>query len=240
MITYPGVGRGHSTSAVRNQGGIVFTVIDLTQPLSPATRSYPGDAAAYRAYTTRIEGSGGVVTHLVRFDLHSGTHMDAPRHFAPSGSDIAAVPLRVLPMHVVHVHERRIDTTAVPEICEGSAILFHTGWERHAGTSQYFSGFPFLTEAAAQLLVDRNAALVGLDSPSADDRTDSAVYPAHDTLCGAGIPIVEGLVNLKAIPFADDAPVYFAAFPLPFEGLEACPVRAVAIVGRPDWASIRE
>lgn len=211
----------------------MFTIIDLTQPLSPTTPSYPGDTLVYHAETAPIEGSNGVVTRLAQFDLHAGTHIDAPRHFAPTGSDIAAVPLQLLPMRVVHVSERPIDAAAVPERCEGLAILFHTGWECYAGTPQYFSEFPFLTEAAAALLVDRSAALVGVDSPSVDDHADPMEYPAHGALCGAGIPIVEGLVNLKAIPTTDTPPVYFVAFPLPFDGLEASPVRAVAVIGMP-------
>ena len=211
----------------------MFEIIDLTQPLPQEAHSYPGDDLAYRAETTPIVNASGVVTRLVQYELHSGTHMDAPLHFAPNGIDIANVPLRILPAHVVTVGARRIDTTDVPDVCKGLAILFHTGWDRHVGQTAYFSDYPFLTAAAAQLLVDRNAALVGLDTPSVDDRTDSAWYPAHRTLCAAGVPIVEGLVNLQAVLNASRS-LYFAAFPIPFGGIEASPVRAVAFVDTAD------
>lgn len=204
-------------------------IIDLTQPLSAETLSYPGERTAYRAETTPIEGAGGVVTRLLSLEMHSGTHLDAPLHFAENAPDVAALPLRLLPTRVVSSRGRRIEASDVPEDCCGRAVLFHTGWSRYAGTPRYFSDYPFLTATAAQRLVDRSVALVGLDTPSVDDRTNSAEYPAHQILCGADVPIVEGLIHLEAIP-TSGRPAYFAASPIPLAGIEASPVRAVVLV----------
>ena len=58
---------------------------------------------------------------------------------------------------------------------EGKAVLVHTGWDRHWRTEAYFDDHPFLTAEAAQLLVNRGAALVGIDSHNIDDtRTEPA------------------------------------------------------------------
>jgi kynurenine formamidase len=82
----------------------------------------------------------------------------------------------------------------------------------------------------AQALVAHDVAIVGLDSSSADPAVSD--YPAHRILLAAGIPILEGLVNLPAlIPHLQAGhTVRLAAFPLRIQGLEGSPVRAVAIV----------
>ena len=113
---------------------------------------------------------------------------------------------------------------------EGKAILFSTGWEKHAGTKEFFEGFPVLSKALAEKLVAQNVALVGVDSPSVDPA--SGDYPVHRMLLSAGIPIVEGLVNLPSlIPhIGSGSRVRLAAFPLRIRGLEGSPLRAVALV----------
>jgi kynurenine formamidase len=56
-----------------------------------------------------------------------------------------------------------------------------------------------LTQAAAEALVESDAAIVGIDSLNVDDSTDQH-RPVHTVLLGAGIPIVEHLCNLGQLP----------------------------------------
>ena len=108
----------------------------------------------------------------------------------------------------------------------GKAVLVHTGWDRHWGSEAYFDDHPFLTEAAAQLLADRGAALVGIDSHNIDD-TRAPRRPVHTILLGAGIPICEHLTNLGALP---DSGFRFTAAPPKIAGMGTFPVRAFAEV----------
>ena len=62
----------------------------------------------------------------------------------------------------------------------GKAVLVHTGWDRHWRTDAYFENHPFLTEAAARMLVERGARLVGIDSHNIDD-TRRRARPAWRT-----------------------------------------------------------
>ena len=78
----------------------------------------------------------------------------------------------------------------------GKAVLVHTGWDRFWRTETYFADHPFLTEAAAQALVEGGAAFVGIDSHNIDD-TRSRARPVHSLLLGAGIPIGEHLTGLE-------------------------------------------
>ena len=62
-----------------------------------------------------------------------------------------------------------------------------------------------------------------------DDTADGA-RPAHTLLLEAGIPIVEHLRNLAALP---DAGFRFHCAPAPFHGVGSFPVRAYAVVAGP-------
>ena len=76
-------------------------------------------------------------------------------------------------------------------------------------------------------LVSAGAALVGIDSLNIDDDTDGA-RPAHTTLLGAGIPIVEHLCNLAELP---DAGFRLFAVPAKVKGMGSFPIRAFGLVG---------
>ena len=81
----------------------MFDLVDLTQPLTAESLSYPGDRPAYRAEIVDIGEPGAQLTQFTGFDPHAGTHLDAPLHFDPTGADLARVPLRILPACIVRV-----------------------------------------------------------------------------------------------------------------------------------------
>ncbi len=78
-------------------------------------------------------------------------------------------------------------------------MLVETGHSRHWGTDAYAENHPFLTAAAADWLVDNGAALVGIDSLNIDG-THTGERPVHTRLLAAGIPVVEHLTGLDALP----------------------------------------
>lgn len=110
---------------------------------------------------------------------------------------------------------------------DGSAVLLRTGWDRYWGTEHYGNpAHPHLTRAGARALVERRAALVGIDSVNIDD-TSTGHRPAHTLLLGAGIPIVEHLTGLDTLPLTGAS---FTAVPPGIRGLATFPVRAFADV----------
>ena len=74
---------------------------------------------------------------------------------------------------------------------------------------------------------DRPGLVVGIDSYNIDDTSDPT-RPAHTTLLGAGVYIVEHLTNLDSLP--DLGPIRFFAVPPKVRGLGTFPVRALAMV----------
>jgi kynurenine formamidase len=106
----------------------------------------------------------------------------------------------------------------------GKAVLFHTGWDAHWRTDQYFENHPYLTGSLAARLVAAGVALVGIDSFNIDS-TDTGERPVHSTLLGAEIPIVEHLRGLETLP---DHGARFYAVPVKVKGMGTFPVRAFA------------
>jgi kynurenine formamidase len=211
--------------------------VDLSHPIEHGMETYrplPGpileDHLSREA--SRAHYAPGTEFHIGRITMvaNTGTYLDAPFHRYADGVDVAQLDLSGLvdlPAVVVGASgrtERAIGPDLLPADVRGRAVLVHTGWDRHWRTEAYFSGHPFLTRAAAEHLRDAGAALVGIDSLNIDD-TDDGERPAHTVLLAAGIPIVEHLRGLDAVP-AEGA--RFTAVPAPVRGMGTFPVRAFA------------
>jgi arylformamidase len=146
---------------------------------------------------------------------NTGTYLDSPFHRYADGDDLSRLPLDTL---------AGLEAVVVRAVVKGKAVLVHTGWDRRWRTDAYFEGHPFLTEAAADLLVRAGAGLVGIDSYNIDDIADLR-RPVHTALLGAGVPIVEHLTGLDGLP---DTDFRFYAVPPKVRGFGTFPVRAFA------------
>jgi kynurenine formamidase len=175
----------------------------------------------------------GASFQIGRIDMvaNTGTYLDSPFHRYSEGKDLAGLDLAqlaALPGMVVHAAGPAIDAGAFQGLdVAGKAVLVHSGWDRHWRTDAYAHGHPFLTEAAARLLADRGAALVGIDSYNIDD-TSGRTRPVHTLLLGTDIPICEHMTNLGALP---DSGFAFTAVPPKIAGMGTFPVRAFARIG---------
>jgi arylformamidase len=163
---------------------------------------------------------------------NTGTYIDSPFHRYADGADVADFELASIALlDAVIVRFGDADRRAISRGAfegidvRGKAVLVHTGWDRHWRTDAYFEGHPFLTADAAMHLRDAGARLVGIDSLNIDDAADGA-RPVHTTLLGAGIPIVEHLCRLDAVPASG---FRFSAVPPKVRGLGTFPVRAFAL-----------
>ena len=177
----------------------------------------------------------GTEFQIDRIDMvgNTGTYLDSPFHRYADGKDLselALTSLANLECLVVRVPDgterevRRLPFSA--DAVRGRAVLFHTGWDRHWRTDQYFEGHPYLATALAQQLVDAGAVLVGIDSFNIDC-TDTGERPVHTTLLGHDIPIVEHLCRLQLLPEQGSR---FFAVPVKVKRFGTFPVRAFAIV----------
>lgn len=211
--------------------------VELSHTITDGMVTYPGMPGPRLSTFTSREASGSELGTGVSFDIarielvaNTGTYLDAPYHYHADGADVADLPVERLvdvPVIVVRaVDLPRVDAALLgdPGRLWGHAVLVETGWSRHWGTPAYLSGSPYLTADAARVLVDANVALVGVDTLNIDDVTDPH-RPVHNGLLGAGIPIMEHLTNLAALP---DTGARLTALPAPVRGMGTFPVRAVA------------
>lgn len=229
-----------SGPAVEHEVGAARRAIDLSHTIEDGMITYKGLPAPlicdYLSFDeSHAHYEAGTEFSIARIDMvaNTGTYVDTPRHRYRDGDDLAAVALARLsdlPGVVVRVTGAAgpaIDWTAfAPVEVRGRAVLVHTGWDRHWRTDQYFEGHPHLTEAAARYLVEQGAALVGIDSLNIDD-TSGGSRPVHSVLLGAGVPIVEHMTGLEALP---PSGFRFWAAPPKIAGMGTFPVRAHAIL----------
>lgn len=218
-----------------------MAIIDLSHTIEDGMVTYPGlpgpivcDFMSREA--SRANYAPGTEFQISRIDMvsNTGTYLDTPFHRFDDGEDLADVTvgrLADLPGLVVDATgATAIDTDRFTgQAVAGRAVLIHTGWDAHWRTDRYLRGNPFLTAAAAELLVAEGAALVGIDSLNIDDTSDG-LRPVHTALLGAGIPIVEHMTGLAGLP---PAGFRFTAAPPRVRGMGTFPVRAFAVTDQP-------
>lgn len=212
--------------------------VDLSHPIESGMITYPGLPAPTITEHLSREASRerygeGAEFHIGRIEMvaNTGTYLDSPFHRYADGTDLSGLALSSLADLegvVVGATARAIGPESFEGVeVEGRAVLVYTGWDIHWRTERYAADNPYLTRAAAEALVSRGAALVGIDSLNIDDTADLA-RPAHTVLLGAGIPVVEHMCNLGALP---ERGFRFFAVPPMVRGFGTFPVRAFAIVG---------
>jgi kynurenine formamidase len=215
--------------------------IEVSHPIEPGMETYPDLAAPraevlldYAASRPRYQGRAEFFIASLHLCGNTGTYVDAPVHRFRGGADLARLPLEALAdLRAIRVEagpERAIGAEAFAGLrLRGCAVLVHTGWSRHWGTSRYFEPAPFLTAVACDALVAAGVRFVGIDSLNIDDTADPA-RPAHTALLGAGVPICEHMTNLAAVPATGGR---LHAVPIAWAGGASFPVRAYVITGRP-------
>jgi kynurenine formamidase len=216
---------------------VTARLVDLSHTVRDGLVTYPGlPAPRIRDHLSREASrqhyAPGTEFHIARIEMvaNTGTYLDAPSHRFAGAADLAALALgslAELPGVVVDAPAGRRAVRAgdlPPGELGGCALLVRTGWSRHFGTPRYADGHPFLTADAAEALVAQRAALVGIDSLNIDDTADGS-RPVHTRLLGAGIPVVEHLTNLEALPREG---FRFFAVPPKVAGMGTFPVRAFA------------
>jgi kynurenine formamidase len=211
--------------------------VDLSFPIEDGMPTLPGVLPEARigafldhdASRDRYEGKAEF--YLGRIDMpgNTGTYVDAPFHRHRDREDLSGLELERLagiPGIVVDAPDDPgpIELGLAPEQIRGRAVLIRTGWDERWPREDYWEGDPFLSSASLDLLVGAPAALVGVDFTNVDDTTDPE-RPAHTRLLGAGIPIVEHLRNLDALPVDG---FRFFAVPPRIVGGASFPVRAFA------------
>ena len=209
-------------------------IIDLTHIIEPtgpdAQRKFvvhKHDALMEIPGKVRPEGEWYIMSDVELMD-HVGTHIEVPMHCLKEGADLANVPVEQLVGEAVildltgaeaeggvTLEQVRAAASAAGGIRKGDIVI------GRMGKTGYFS------TAALQWIVDQGIKLMGVDSGGVElshDTTHANVN--HLLLFRAGIPLIENLAHLDRLA---QSRVQLYALPVPIRGLDAFPLRVIAI-----------
>jgi len=218
-----------------------FQLIDVSHTIDDGMITYKGlPGPVITDHLSREDSrkvyATGTEFHIGKVEMvaNTGTYIDSPFHRYPDGADLASLDLYSLAnldglvVRQTDKERREIDVSAIQDLdVKGKAVLFQTNWDLHWRTDDYWNGkHPYVSEAAAQLLADSGAALVGIDSYNIDN-TETGTRPTHSILLRHNIPIVEHLCGLRELP---DSGFKFFAVPVKVRKFGTFPVRAFALL----------
>jgi len=228
-------------------GGRRIRFVDLTHELTDQFNF----AGSKRIVIDPIVGSGfaaGMNLNRLLLVEHTGTHIDAPRHFARQGASLGEIPLSdlIVPLAVIDLRARAAadpDVALMPDdilrwerahgrLPEGCCVAINTGADPVADMREPKSppvrrSAPGFSLEAAQMLAEaRSVKSIAVDSMTLDRGSNVPAYPVHQFWLSSGRWGVEGITNLAAVPPAGAVLIVGAA---PVRDATGFPVRLVAL-----------
>ena len=212
------------------------TLRDISVALQPGVPEWPGDTPYSCGWSWSMAKGASVNVSAVTTSPHVGTHADAPLHVREGWPGSHELPLDAFygPAVVVDVTgaegELGIDALDAAAARAGVSLerierlLLRSG--RTIATGKFPAEWPTPSEAAVRSLLGRGLRLLGVDTPSVDQR-ESKTLPVHHMLFAGGAYNLENLDLRRATPGAHR----LIALPLKLMALDAAPVRAVLVEG---------
>lgn len=237
-------------------------VVDLTSPLhadTPILELPPefGQTARFELEEISRYDDRGPAWYWNNFRTgeHTGTHFDAPIHWATGPQqDVASVPpdrlvgpIAVLdvadrvardPDDLVEVEDLQAWQETHGSLPEGGWLLVRSGWSAHAGSQEAFLNAdedgphtPGLSPDCARWLAQESPIIglgvetVGTDAGAA--ATFDPMFPCHSLMHQAGKYGLTQLRNLDQLP---PTGAFLVASPLKIDGGSGSPVRVLAFV----------
>jgi len=197
---------------------------DITLPLSAATIPWPGDQRFARQENK--DKDVAIVSKLT-MSSHTGTHMDAPKHFLVSKAGIDSFSLDALVGEFTVAEMKSKNLISLAEVKKlnvksGGRLLFKTRNHKLLAKKKFSADYVSLSLEAAKYLVSKKIKLVGIDYMGIEAKAAPG-HPVHKTLLAGKIAIAEGL-DLKNVKPGK----YFGAIlPLLIKNGDGAPTRAV-------------
>lgn len=202
--------------------------IDISVCISDELLVWPGDPPVGISKINDMESGDEANLTRLNISAHTGTHMDAPRHFVKNGPGLDKIPLDAVvgECRVIEIEDTvSIKSSELKEydIREGERILFKTRnadheWENNA----FMDDFVHFETEAAEYLAALQPRLIGIDylSVSGYNKNETAV---HQKFLEAGIWIIEGL-KLKNV---SRGKYELICLPIKIKDSDGAPARAI-------------
>jgi len=223
-------------------------VIDLSQVLEEHMPNYPTHSKFFHNLWGSYWHGGRSLSYQLVMHEHNGTHVDAPAHFISDAQPEAHVTIERLPVTRLlgrgvrlnyqgmkageYVSKSRlIDWEGQHGALEaGDIVLFDFGWSAKWGLrpndQRYVEDWPGVGLDAAQYLISKQVAVIGVDTLSPDPPEALRTRPIHPAVLEKQVLIIENLCNLDQLPDF----FLFLALPLKIREGSGSPIRAVALV----------
>ena len=205
-----------------------LTWIDISVPIYTGMVHWPDNPPVRIERMQDLSRGDSANVSKIELGAHTGTHMDAPRHFLADGAGLDEMPfdatiglVRVIPI----THPRTILPTEleVHNLQAGERVMFRTqNSERCWKDDRFVEDFVYISAAAAQFLVERQVRTVGIDYLSVGGYVHDGIE-THQILLGAGIWLIEGL-NLSEVK---PGTYELVCLPLRVVGADGAPARAI-------------
>lgn len=223
-------------------------VIDLSQTLEEHLPHFPTHAKFFHNLWGSYWHGGRSLSYQLVMHEHNGTHVDAPAHFVSDAQPEALVTIERVPVACllgrgVHVNCQGMkageyvsrDQIAAWEsehgvLEAGDIVLFDFGWSVKWGLrpndQRYVEDWPGVSMNAAEYLLSKQLAAIGVDTLSPDPPEALLTQPIHPVVLEKQVLIIENLCNLDQLPDF----FLFLALPLKIRAGSGSPIRAVALV----------
>jgi arylformamidase len=205
-------------------------VHDLSIPVRTGGLIYPGNPEIMIESQQAISQGAGANVSRISFGSHTGTHVDAAKHFFDGGEtvDRIAIDRLVGPAVLIALDESLKSVGASDlerqDLGNHTRILIRTRNSSFLEDREFHRDYTYLAPDAAEYLVEKGVDLVGVDYLSIE-QFHSGHHRTHRTLLERNVVIVEGLRLGGIMPGVYD----FICLPLRLEGLDGAPARAILI-----------
>lgn len=205
-------------------------IFDISVPVRSNGLIYPGNPEISIEPQQAISQGAGANVSRISFGSHTGTHVDAAKHFFDSGQTVDQIPLDRLvgPAILIAVDENLMSVGARDleqhHLRGHKRVLIRTRNSGFLLEHHFHRDYTFLSPEGAEYLVSLGVELVGVDYLSIE-QFHSGHHRTHRTLLDKQVVIVEGLHLWGPQPGEYE----FCCLPLRLEGLDGAPARAILI-----------
>ncbi len=205
-------------------------IYDISVPVRTGGLVYPGNPEIAIELTQAIaKGAGANVSHI-SFGSHTGTHVDAAKHFFDDGRTVDQISLDRLvgPAVLIAMPDELMSVGATDlqkhDLQGQKRVLIRTRNSSFILEPDFVKDYTYLAPDGAEYLVSIGVELVGVDYLSIE-QFHSGHHRTHRTLLEKDVVIVEGLALSEPPP----GEYNFTCLPLRLEGVDGAPARAMLV-----------
>lgn len=201
-----GAASASSSSAPQLGGeGIIFDITATIRAELPTWLSSSGLGVGHRTEVKSHKKGDKANASELRFSAHTGTHIDAPRHFVPADpTGVDEIPLHVIngPALLIEAYgvpaltAEVLASLDIPDAPEVSRLLFRTDNTRRGlmGRTAFAEDYVAFTEDGAEYMVTHRPRVRAIGVDYLSIAALPHLVEGHVTLLGAGVVPIEGLV----------------------------------------------